>query len=164
MKQLGLYGSRVDARKDHNTAAETCGLYGANMGWSWKKMFETLATHSRWYTFFLSFKWHQRDVYDLTSVEPDLSPLWWFQLCVCVFSSKFGRWSALIHIFWSWLGVSTTEVLLYLILKQGQLVGRLGSSYRKICGTSMVFFKHMSLRSDAAVAMILYFIPDQHIW
>ena len=43
MKQLGLYGSQVDAKKDRETAAKTCGTYGANMGRSRKKMFETLA-------------------------------------------------------------------------------------------------------------------------
>ena len=32
MKQLGLYGSQVDAKTVHETAAKTCGIYGANMG------------------------------------------------------------------------------------------------------------------------------------
>ena len=27
MKQLGLYGSQVDAKKVHETAAKTCGIY-----------------------------------------------------------------------------------------------------------------------------------------
>ena len=47
MKQLGLYGSQVDAKKVHETAAKTCGIYGANMGRSTKKIFETLARYRR---------------------------------------------------------------------------------------------------------------------
>ena len=52
-----------------------------------------------WHALFLSLKWQQWDVYDLISVEPDFFLLWWFQICVCVFSSKLGRSFALIHIF-----------------------------------------------------------------
>lgn len=38
-----------------------------------------------WHALFLSWKWQQRDVYDLISVEPDFFLLWWFQICVCIF-------------------------------------------------------------------------------
>ena len=45
-----------------------------------------------------------------------------------------------------------------------QLADRIRSSFGKAkCGTSMVFFKHMSLRSGAAIAMILEFFPNRHM-